>query len=770
VVAGQAEGEIMNQTVVSNRLRRSVGIVALCSASLVASTAHAQTAPSDTTEQSPQAVGEEAQQNGEIIVTARRRAEALSTVPAAVTAFTAADLEARGVSQPGDFLDVTPGVFFRTNTTVGTSFINIRGVTQSRNAESPVAVVVDGVFLNNPLAFQNELVDIAQIEVLKGPQGALYGRNASAGAIIITTPAPTNDFRGYIGGGFGRHQSYKAEVSASGPIIRDKLLFRVTGYAHGTDGYLKNYFLSTPNNPYYMDAQHDVGGRVRLLWNASDDFQADLRYSHSETRGGFNNDVSDVTGAFPLSDYASPRIIKGIPYTANVRGFDNRNTDDASLKLDWTTPVGVITSVTAYSDLRDAGGGDSLPYKSTPADGTQFLVNNFETISQELRLTSPEDQRFRYIFGAYYQHTDRLFSSDSGTDLGQGIVIIDPTGKLNGPTSQNPASGGILATSVNQNAYAVFGSLAYDITDRIELSAALRYDRDKETATNDGPFNAGFAPNPRRGNKRNLTFSKLQPKFTLRYKTDTGNIYLTYAQGFKNGGFNPEGARAAALMTNPNTPIQDDFKSETTTTLEGGIKGTLADNRVSYGLSGYYNRIKGANYFDFIVAAATQIILNIDKVEVYGIEAEISARPTRTLTVAGSISYADNKIKKFSFDPTSVGKTSPFFPDIQASVSASWQDHIADNLQATARIDYQHVGRIYWDLKEVARRPALDFIDARVGLIYDDDSPLRVDLYCRNCTNRDYVNEALILSQIGLAVAFPVRNAREFGVEFSKRF
>lgn len=708
--------------------------------------------------------------NGDIIVTARRRSEELSRVPAAVTAFTAADLQSRGVDQPGDFLNVTPGVFFRQNTTVGTSFINIRGVTQSRNAESPVAIVVDGVFLNNPLSFQNQLVDIQQIEVLKGPQGALYGRNASAGAIIITTQTPTNEYQGFVQTGYGRHQTYKAEATFSGPIIADKLLFRATAYAHGTDGYLKNYFLSTPGNTVYADGQKDIGGRIRLIWNVTDAVTADLRYGHTRTEGGFNNDVSSVTGAIPLSDYALPSTVKLLPYAPNVRGFDNRTTDDASIKLDIKTGLGTITAVSGFNRLRDSGGGDSLPYSSSASDGTQFLVNNYRTFSQEVRFTSPDTGSFRYLFGGYYQHTDRLFSSSSGTDRGMGLVIVDSTGRTNGPTSQNPAAGGISTTAVDQNSFAVFGSAAIDITPRLELSGAVRYDQDDEEATNKGPFGAGFSVNPLLGNERKLRFSRVQPKATLRYKTDTGNIYLTYAQGFKNGGFNPEGARATALLTNPNTPIQDSFGSETTTTYEAGVKGTMLDRKLSYGLSAYYNQIKGANYFDFLLAAATQINLNIDKVDVYGLEAELTVRPTRTVTLGASVSYTHNEIKKFDFDPTSVGKTSPFFPNIQGNISGAWQDHIAPNLQAVARVDYQHVGRIFWDTKELVRRPPVDFIDARFGFIYDDDSPWRVEAYCRNCTNRNYINESLVLSQIGLAVAFPVRNAREFGIEVSKRF
>jgi iron complex outermembrane recepter protein len=724
-------------------------------------------APPDRAPSPPSGPSESAGQagdSGDIMVTARRRSERLSDVPAAVTAFTAKDLQSLGVTQPADFLSVTPGVFYRTNTTPGTSFINIRGVTQSRNAESPVGIVVDGVFLNNPYAFQNQLVDIEQIEVLKGPQGALYGRNASAGAIIITTPMPTNDYHGFLDGAYGRHSTYKFDAVFSGPIIKDKLLFRLTAWQHGTDGFLKNQFLSTPGNPVYADRQRDFGVRGRLIWKATDDFTADLRYEHSRTKGGYNNDFNNP---YPT---AAPWVIDKVPFEPNVFGLAIRTTDDASLKLDWTTDAGVLTSVSAYSNLREREGGDGFPYSSSPADGTQSYVTNYKTYSQELRWTSPGNRRFRYILGGYFQHTDRFFSSSSGTDTGAGLLIIDPTGTRSGPDSANPATGGIYATKVNQNAFAVFGSAAYDILPKVELSAAVRYDRDHETGTNVGPFAAGFTPNLLYGAKRTVIFDKIQPKVTLKYKLPNGNIYATYAQGFKNGGFNPQGARAAALLVDPGTAIQDEFGAETTTTYELGYKGEFLNRKLAFNLAGYFNRIKGANYFDFVLAAAAQVILNIDRVDVYGLEASVTARPTDTLTLTGSVSTEHGEIKKFRVQPETVGNVAPFFPNIQAQASINWQKHIGPDIQAFAHIDDNYNGRIYWDTFNNIRRPPLNLFDARIGLIYDDEKPLRVELFCRNCTNEKYINEEIYLSGLKAGVAFPVNNAREIGFEISKRF
>jgi iron complex outermembrane recepter protein len=725
-----------------------------------AQTGQAQTSDSNATSDQVEPAPE---RTGEIVVTARRRSEKLIDVPAAVTAFTAADLEARGVQKPQDFLSATPGVFFRNNTTSGTSFINIRGVTQSRNAESPVAIVVDGVFLNNPLSFNNNLVDIEQIEVLKGPQGALYGRNASAGAIIVTTHEPGDALEGIVKAGYGNHQSYRAEASITGPLVNDQLFFGATLYATGTDGFLKNEFLSLPGRTVYQDPERNIGGRARLIYKPNDGLKFDLRFGYTETKGNFNNDIFNPTN---IGDNS----ILQVPYTSNILGFNNRKTYDASLKVDVDTSLGTLTAVTGYNNLKEAGGGDALPYSSSTADGTQWLLNEYETLSQEVRLTSPEANRLRYIFGAYYQHTDRFFASSTGTDTGGGLIIIDRTGAASGPTSVNPSSGGISATAVRQNAWAVFGSLAYDIADSFELSAALRYDKDEERATNRGALGPGFTANPLLGTQRMVSFDKVQPKATLRYKLDGGgNIYATYAQGFKTGGFNPQGVRASSLMTNPNTPIRDEFGAETTTTFEAGYKAEFFDRRVRFGVAAYHNNIAGANYFDFIPTAANQLNINIDKVEAYGVETDLTANLTSSLTATGSFSWTHSEIKVNRVDPTTQGKPAPGFPSVTANIALQWQDHISETTQAVLRIEDQYRGRIYWDTSGKVRNQPVNLIDARAGLIFGDDNSLRVDLYCKNCTNRDYVNETIALSA-GISVTFPATNTRQFGLEVTKRF
>jgi iron complex outermembrane recepter protein len=176
----------------------------------------------------------------EVVVTAQRREEKLQDVPVSVVAFDELAIRQAGIRNTADFLGMTPNVSFDQSFTVGNSFVTMRGIEQINNADSPVAVVVDGVPQGNQKQLKMELFDVERIEVLEGPQGALYGRNAIGGAINIITKQPTNDFSGFAQIGAGSGQEREGIFALSGPIVPNKLLFRVSGEYKDADGQIEN--------------------------------------------------------------------------------------------------------------------------------------------------------------------------------------------------------------------------------------------------------------------------------------------------------------------------------------------------------------------------------------------------------------------------------------------------------------------------------------------------------------------------------------------------
>src|SRR6186713_2181575 len=209
----------------------------------------------------------------EVVVTARKRDESLHDVPVAVNAFSAAEIESAGIVRPQDFIALTPNMTMVQTQNQGTSFITVRGISQARNSEPSVAVLIDGVLLANPSQFNQELFDIEHIEVLKGPQGALYGRNAIGGAIIIRTQDPGDELAGKVTLGYESGPGYKVRANVGGPLNSSKTLkFMASGSWFDTDGYIDNNYLHEEADPF-----RDVSGRVKLLWEPGDSFKSDLR-------------------------------------------------------------------------------------------------------------------------------------------------------------------------------------------------------------------------------------------------------------------------------------------------------------------------------------------------------------------------------------------------------------------------------------------------------------------------------------------------------------
>ena len=234
----------------------------------------------------------------EIIVTARKRDESFQSVPITVNVFTTQEIQSAGIESPRDFVAMVPNMTLVETQNVGNSFITVRGISQARNSEPSVAVLVDGVLETNPYEFNQELFDIKQIEVLKGPQGALYGRDAIGGAIIITTADPSDHFEGTSRVGVGNGLSEKAQVALSGPLNSDGTLrFRASLNYYNTDGYLQNEYLDRKADPY-----RDDSARLRLVWKPSDAFSADLRFMY---------DWTDTTAYY----FVIPRSDEGNPFT-----------------------------------------------------------------------------------------------------------------------------------------------------------------------------------------------------------------------------------------------------------------------------------------------------------------------------------------------------------------------------------------------------------------------------------------------------------------------
>src|SRR5688500_4107220 len=349
-----------------------------------------------------------------ITVTARRRDELSLDVPMAVNTFTADVIEAAGIDRPQDFVALTPNMSLVQTQNQGTSFVTVRGISQARNSEPSVAVLIDGVQMANPSQFNQELFDIDTIQVLKGPQGALYGRNAIGGAILINTKRPSDVFEGNVTLGSDSGPGINLRGGLSGPIS-NTLKYIASASLLDTKGYIRNIFLNEDADPF-----RDVSGRLRLMWEPSNELSADVRVYASgvRTQALYFNITESVNDT-------------SLAVRVNNPGVNERNMFGTSLKLDYVTRLGTLTSVTAYDWFNELLTGDQFDFLPVPesvlftffgADQAQHQFLDVEAVSEALHFASPASKRVRWIAGAYLIATDRFISTGNVFDLGTGVV------------------------------------------------------------------------------------------------------------------------------------------------------------------------------------------------------------------------------------------------------------------------------------------------------------------------------------------------------------
>ncbi|MCH7506339.1 MAG: TonB-dependent receptor [Proteobacteria bacterium] len=473
----------------------------------------------------------------EVIVTARRRAESLRDVPGTVTALTTATLESAGVQRAEDFIKLVPGVTMVNAAETGDTQVNIRGINGARDAENSFAYILDGVLYSNPAAFNREYTDLTQIEVFKGPQGAIYGRNAAAGAIIVSTSMPGNERT--TGGtlSYAGDSSFLIKGSTSGALIEDEVFFRFSGDWRKSDGYYRNEF---QNNSPIVDTYDGYNLRARFVWKQSDNLVVDMKIRYGEVDASsiaFNSTFNLPVFADALSNPPAFQDVNDFDFlfTPNIVSDNDQKTFEFSTKADYDMDGMTLTVWGLYSDIKNdlisdgtsaafgfyngdaacqdsvtelnAAGQQLLPpqfigtspvgvifdpngsflgaYTPTTCDGIQEQIRSQKDFSVELRLASDTDSDLQWMAGVYFLDIDRevgiSLNKDSGNTPIRGLYQPEP-----GPNS----TASLTHDQFDSRVFAIFGQLEYDVKDDLELSVALRYDNEKRKVSSLVPFDA----------------------------------------------------------------------------------------------------------------------------------------------------------------------------------------------------------------------------------------------------------------------------------------
>jgi len=678
----------------------------------------------------------------EVVVSARRRDETLFDLPDSIVVVDAERIEKKRITKLTDFGVQFPNIGARNDLSPTSTFISIRGITATRNTDPAVAIVVDGVVASSASVTRQELFDIEQIEVLKGPQGALYGRNALAGAINITTRKPSNEWTAELAGEAGNASRIGANFGFSGPIIEDQLFFRVAGGFRDDDGTIKN--LSVNKN---VDFEKSRTLRTRFIWEPTDRFSADLRAAYDELETG----TYFYTITRPL----------GAPFRGkndNSNDFSNRPRSnpisvafsdifDISLKMDYDLGFATLSSITAYNytfeiygepgkGVGRAGPGD-LDFTNADIIGNEQTYNP-ESISEEIRLVSNDDtSRLRWNLGFYYVSIDREDTLPVFIDADGDGSLVDESIRTGGKLFPN-------GTERNIDSIAFFGNVDYDVMDNWTLSVGLRWDEEERDQIDLDD------PNPDT-NFQEATFDAWQPKFSATYSPNTSQTYyFTAARGFRSGGFNT-----------PRSPFPTVFNKETLWSYELGHKGRYFDNAVQVNFAAFYEDITDKQNFTFDVVNAAQILYNIPESEIFGIEVDATWTVTDELTVAAAGGWMDSEINEFenaAFFPINnlaaiadssgldtpvtneffIGNKLPNFSHWSVSLTGDYVRPVeiaGSSWDFVVHMDYAVRGDNYWDVFNTDVEKDVHIVNGNVSI---ENEHWTFTLWSENLTNTRY--------------------------------
>ncbi|WOK35960.1 TonB-dependent receptor [Sphingomonas sp. C3-2] len=600
----------------------------------------------------------------DIVVTAQKRAQNLQEVPIAISAVSSEFLEQRNVTSIEQLGAIAPNVKIErgsSNSTV--SSLSIRGSTTLNPAltwEPAVGLYMDGVYLGKAQGGFFDVADIERVEVLRGPQGTLYGRNTLAGAVNIIPKKPSGEWGGSAQATYGNYDYWQLRSSIDLPAF-GPFSVKLSGQIAKRDGFVKLTPVGDSNDTEAGNLD-SKSGMVQVRFEPTSNLTFDYAFDYSKIDQ--NPYYTQPYSYYPnnIFDPNSPAY-SGIPYDQMVntssqkRGSYNTDVYERAKVMGHSLTglldlgaIGELKSITAH---REVDFDDQLDLDGSPLPLAQSARDsNYKFFSQELQLAGTSGG-LNYVFGLFY-------SKDKGRVLNpQKFFFFDPATPIVDSRY-----------GFDTKTFAAYGQVDYEVTDRLTLTGGLRYTHETKGITRyvaeGGVVTIDVGKNDPR--VPDAKFSNVTPTFVIGYKaTDNVNVYGKYAKGFKSGGHNGE-----TLVL---SELQNPYKAETVDSFEIGLKSRLLDNRLQLNLAGFWDEKKDMQISVFTGTSATEsFVLNAGKARIRGIELEAVAQPSDDLTITGSFALLDTKYKEFIEGGRDEAKNRAFIhaPKYQINLSTDW--------------------------------------------------------------------------------------------------
>jgi iron complex outermembrane receptor protein len=734
----------------------------------------------------------------EIVVTAQKRAASLQDVPVAVSALSGARLDEAGLYRIEDLRSYVPSLFM-TETALGNN-ISIRGVFSGVNPgfEQSVGTYVDGIYRGRPQQTRAPFLDLARVEVLRGPQSIVFGKNSVGGALNITTARPTADFEAAATALYEpRYDEREFDVTLSGPLS-DRFRARLSARYHESDGHLRNLTLGERREPH----REDKLARLWLEWLATDSLKVSFKAEHAEfdTTGRQWEIVDErpVPAGRPFAGLTYAQILRALGQDAGVLNtvadgrrssngdFSDNDADEFVLNVDWQLGDLTLTAISGYSRYAFDERCDC-----DFTGGTVFdvpLSERFDQFSQEIRLVSPTGGRIEYLVGAYFESADLSYRDGIRVPAGSVLVPLLNARSIPGLIPPGVLGNAIARTSAprlfeqDAQSYAGFAQVTWNLGEDFRATLGLRYTHEDKRAARSFEFR-DFDGNTLPAEQATLTplvystvfnarahtlggrrsESKLLPSLILQYDlTDDVMGYLSVIRGAKSGGFdarsnNPTAPPATACAT-PGTPPgcvppagvgSFEFDDERATNVELGVKANLGGH-AELNVAAYYTDFRDLQVSTFDGTLGFNV-RNAGRARITGLEIDARWRATRNLTFTGSMALTDFEFREYfgqcAFGRTPdapdgvncdyTGKSNEFVADWVATLGAEYSRAVGDGFRFRAGADLYYTTRFFVapTLDERQVQGAFAKLNARLAL-GADSGRWEVALLGKNLTGR----------------------------------
>lgn len=597
---------------------------------------------------------------------------------------------------------------------------SIRGIVTT-SYDPAVAVYIDGVNQFGLDTYITELFDLDKVEIVRGPQGTLYGRNAMGGVINIITRRPLKRTSGFAEASIGNYglQRYTAGIRTD--LIKDKLLFGAAGLYEKNNGFYTNEF----NNSDY-DKQHSGSGNYYLKYIANEKWNVNLNFKHTSNR---NNGpfplvfgVEDaLNNPFKLNQNALTTMVDNIlngsasvNYNGNNFNFNAQSSYQSNYRF-YKTPIDADFSPLDALTINNNYGKD---------------WNNVKVFTQEVKFSSPASVTgpLKWTAGSYYFHQN--------SPVKQATVFGEDAEMLGAPEKNFSL---INTTTAKSSGIAFYGQATYSINDKIDLTGGLRYDHEQKEQSILGQYQKDPDPNPifdyRSDTSAKANFSAFSPKLNIAYHlTPNNTAFIGYSKGFRAGGLTP-------LSQDPSQPALFKFKPEFSSNVEAGLKNTFFDKKLVLNATVFFTKVYDVQVPTLVLPDAVTIIRNTGELSSKGAELEVSALIVKGLELNYNFGYTNAKYKnlKVAQNSTEVnleGKRQLFTPDVTSLLALQYNVVIGNNVNLFVRGESKYLGKQYFDLNNTIAQDGYMLFNTRAGVAVKN---VTVSLWGRNLTDKKHI-------------------------------